>query len=133
MKTYTVLAAYIDCDSRAEIRVKANSYKEACEKACEMVDDGSVTTQQESWDPDPMFVYGVVEGKGDPWNGVANVPPEYERAYDFKTVTERAAPLLLASLRNLLAEIQMSEAGLALTSPLAREHAEQAINEAEGR
>lgn len=39
-----------------------------------------------------------------------------------------AAPsYMLAALRNLLAEVQMSEAGLAATSPLAREHAEKAL------
>ncbi len=40
---------------------------------------------------------------------------------------------LLAALRNLYAEVTMTEAGLACTSPLAREHAAAAIAEAEGR
>jgi hypothetical protein len=42
-----------------------------------------------------------------------------------------AAPNLLACLRNLLSEITQSEAGLACTSPLAREHAAAAIATAE--
>ncbi|MEJ6846809.1 hypothetical protein V3589_11390 [Sinorhizobium fredii] len=92
MNTYTVCAAFYDCDTRATVQVAADSYQEACEKAIALVDNGEVTTESRSWDPGPTFVYGVVEGAGDPWNGTGNVP--FALSEEGATLPERFAKAL---------------------------------------
>ncbi|BCH33203.1 hypothetical protein MesoLjLc_51330 [Mesorhizobium sp. L-8-10] len=74
MKTYTVCAAFYDQDNRATVTVKAKDFADACEKVIKMIDRGEVSTHLQSFDPVPTFVYGVVEGRGDPFTGAANVP-----------------------------------------------------------
>ncbi len=77
-KTYTVCVAYYDTDCRATMTVGATSYAEACAVAVQRVDDGEVTTQVTGFGESPTFVYGVVEGDGDPFEGMANVPHRYQ-------------------------------------------------------
>lgn len=78
LKTFTVCAAFYDQDCRATATVKARSYQDACEQVVAQIDDGTLPTHTRSFEPGPTFVYGVVEGDGDPFTGMANVPHAFQ-------------------------------------------------------
>jgi hypothetical protein len=73
-RKFTVCAAFYDSDCRATITVEAEDFADACEKAISAIDSGEIDTDRKTWDPTSTFVYGVVEGDGDPWDGTQNVP-----------------------------------------------------------
>lgn len=73
-RKFTVCAAFCDSDCRATITVEAEDVTDACEKAIFAIDSGDIGTDRKTWDPTSTFVYGVVEGDGDPWDGMQNVP-----------------------------------------------------------
>ena len=74
--------------------------------------------------------YAVGAGDDELFVSLPRPNPGEERA---NALLARAAPDTTAALRNLLAEIKTTEAGIALVSPLAIEHAEHALAKAEGR
>ncbi|MER9580986.1 hypothetical protein [Mesorhizobium sp. M0276] len=65
-RKFTVCAAFYDIDCRATITVEAEDFTDACEKAISAIDNGDIGTDRKTWDPTSTFVYGVVEGDGDP-------------------------------------------------------------------
>src|SRR5690606_1171156 len=73
-RQFTVCAAFYDSDCRATITLDATDFEDACQKAIAAIDDGVVETEHRTWDPGPTFIYGVVEGDGDPFEGTHNVP-----------------------------------------------------------
>ncbi|MER9048255.1 hypothetical protein NKH89_13530 [Mesorhizobium sp. M0923] len=73
-RKFTVCAAFYESDCRATITIAAEDFTEACEKAISAIDNGDIDTDRKTWEPTPTFVYGVVEGDGDPWDGMQNVP-----------------------------------------------------------
>lgn len=108
MPKYTVCVAYFDCDNRATVAVDADDYSDACAKAIKMLDDGELSTQMESWDPSPAFVYGVVDGTsaitgegGDAFAGAANVPERYAEGFWYLNESD-VAGRMLAALRALV-------------------------------
>lgn len=76
-RNFTVCAAFYDSGCRATITVEAEDFMDACEKAISAIDNGDIGTDRKAWDPTSTFVYGVVEGDGDPWDGMQNVPVRF--------------------------------------------------------
>ena len=97
LKTYTVCAAYYDSDCRATLTVKARSFEEACETAVGRIDEGSVSTQTYHFGESPTFVYGVVEGDGDPFSGMQNVPHRFLEPTGRPDVTREVAQVIAAA------------------------------------
>lgn len=101
-QTYTLLVAYFDSDNQARVQVEADSFEEACERATTLVNDGDVSASPRSWDPQNSFVYGVVEGDGDPWAGDGNVPIKFAQPADQAAVAQAELAKLTAAMRAVI-------------------------------
>lgn len=98
MKTFTVVAAFHMCEEQATLTVEADDYADACAKAQALIGNGDVDTDTKTYDAGPTYVHGVVEGDGNPWDGISNVP---------RHMTEEglvSAPFV-AALRNAIGAI----------------------------
>lgn len=82
MKTYTVVAAFRQCQEQATVTVEAENEAEACEIALAIIDTGKTTTKTVTYDPGPTYVEGVAEGAdADPWRDGGLVPPQFSETF----------------------------------------------------
>lgn len=101
LKDYTVCAAFYDSDCRATATVKARSAEDACALVVGMVDSGTLPTENLRYDPSDTFVYGVVEGTGDPFEGAHLVPRRYQEPVTIRDGD--AVDRLIAAAREVVA------------------------------
>lgn len=73
------------------------SYAEDSTVAVQRIDDGEVTTQVTAFGESPTFVYGIVEGDGDPFAGMANVPHRFQEPTGRADVSPEAEAVIAAA------------------------------------